>query len=424
MQLTISFQDSDTVLTVDVAPDMATGDLKAYIEAESGISPERQILVHNSKPIDQDGSLESRGISDGDMIVLIDANNMQQFQNAPQATSTANASGTNSAGDPMEQQLHADIERVRLQMKNDAVLRDGVKQQYPQLVEVLDDSEEFRKRMIAVERERIEAERSRRQELKRLQEDPYNEESQKRILELIREEAVMENLNSALEHNPEVFGRVTMLFVPVWVNGHQVKAFVDSGAQATIMSPQCVERCNMSHLIDKRFQGIARGVGEAKIIGRIHSAPMKVGDSFLPCSFTVMENKGIEMLLGLDMLKRHQGTIDLNRNVLVMGGSEVPFLPESEIPEEFEEFQTAAGGPEAASSSSSSSRPPVAGPPSTSNASTSSRIADAQPAPTTTQYSDDTISNLMGLGFSRQQVVSALDQAGGNPELAAALLFQ
>uniref|UniRef100_A0A060T043 DNA damage-inducible protein 1 n=1 Tax=Blastobotrys adeninivorans TaxID=409370 RepID=A0A060T043_BLAAD len=417
MQLTISFQDSDTVLTVDVAPDMATGDLKAYIEAESGIPPERQILVHSSKPIDQEGSLESRGIADGDMIVLIDSNNMQRPQDAPQSAGT----GTSSNGDPMEQQLHADIERVRLQMKNDAVLRDGVKQQYPQLVEVLDDSEEFRKRMIAVERERIEAERSRRQELKRLQEDPYNEESQKRILELIREEAVMENLNSALEHNPEVFGRVTMLFVPVWVNGHQVKAFVDSGAQATIMSPQCVERCNMSHLIDKRFQGIARGVGEAKIIGRIHSAPMKVGDSFLPCSFTVMENKGIEMLLGLDMLKRHQGTIDLNRNVLVMGGSEVPFLPESEIPEEFEEFQTAAG-PEAASSSSSS-RPPQAGPATTSNASTS-RIADAQPAPTTTQYSDDTISNLMSLGFSRQQVVSALDQAGGNPELAAALLFQ
>lgn len=42
----------------------------------------------------------------------------------------------------------------------------------------------------------------------------------------------------------------------------------------------------------------------------------------------------MDMLLGLDMLKRHQCTIDLQRNVLRIGttGTETKFLPENELP--------------------------------------------------------------------------------------------
>lgn len=82
----------------------------------------------------------------------------------------------------------------------------------------------------------------------------------------------------------------------------------------------------MDRLLDTRFSGVAKGVGTAKILGRIHSAQMKLSkDFFLACSFIVVEGKGSELLFGLDMLRKHQVRF-LFFNLTRMA-SDRPYLP-------------------------------------------------------------------------------------------------
>lgn len=82
------------------------------------------------------------------------------------------------------------------------------------------------------------------------------------------------------------------------------------------------------------WAGIAKGVGVQKIIGRVHAAQVEIENVFLVTSFSVLEDQTMDMLLGLDMLKRHQCTIDLQHNILRIGttGTETAFLPENELP--------------------------------------------------------------------------------------------
>uniref|UniRef100_A0A914ULL1 ZP domain-containing protein n=1 Tax=Plectus sambesii TaxID=2011161 RepID=A0A914ULL1_9BILA len=115
--------------------------------------------------------------------------------------------------------------------------------------------------------------------------DPMDAEAQRYIEEEIQRENIQHTFETAMEHMPESFGSVHMLYIQCKINGHDIKAFVDSGAQRTIMSADCAKRCNVIRFLDKRFQGFAVGVGgQQKILGRVHMAQIQIESEFLPNS--------------------------------------------------------------------------------------------------------------------------------------------
>ena len=210
-----------------------------------------------------------------------------------------------------------------------------------ELAEAIEDSDPSKVREVMMKQEfasamrRTEADLVRRNLRQRLMDNPMDIEAQRQLEHIIQQENIQQNMNLALEHSPESFTHVTMLYINCEVNGVPVKAFVDSGAQITVMSESCARKCNIMHLVDTRFAGTLTGVGSARMIGCVHMARLKIGSCFFPCKFNVMENQnhtGHEFLFGLDMLRRHQCCIDLKRNRLCLGeGEEVRFLKESEI---------------------------------------------------------------------------------------------
>lgn len=430
MKLTVSVTSNDDILSVDVPDSLTLEDFKAYLQAETDIEPKNQVLQHEGNKLNNENmTLKEMGIKEGDLVILL---------------KKASSNNAISSAAPESSQINSQIEYMRQQFLNDPQSSDQLRNSNPQLHSILNDPEEFR-RVMTNQLELLQQgfapnvmSPHQQEELKKLQDNPDDPESQSKILEIIRQEQIDDNMKLAYEISPESFASVNMLYINISVNGHKVQAFVDTGAQATIISPALAEKIGISRLIDRRFQGEARGVGSQKIEGKIHSVPISIGESEIqiPCSFMVIDTQ-VDLLFGLDMMRRHKCVIDLQRDVIVVGGNvEAKLLHESEIERKAFGGSTAPSGFGGNIFSEGANVPPANIAPSSSKLlarkSASASAAEAAVKRNNTgnssnslhTFKQEDVKTLVGLGFSNKEAIFALEQTNGNVEQAASLLFQ
>ncbi|GAW04440.1 DNA damage-inducible protein 1 [Lentinula edodes] len=441
--------DLGETFSIEIDPDMELETVMVLLEAESGIPTTDQSISYQnndltSSPSSLKRTLRQLNVSDSAMLSL-----RRKAMIAPSG-----------------QSVDHDSETMRLQLLGSPDLMSQLEQHQPEIASAARNNPARFAELLRQTRttQQQTADLEAQQELSLMNADPFDVEAQRKIEERIRQQAVLDNMAHAIEWSPESFGRVTMLYIDAEVNGTPVKAFVDSGAQQTIISPEYAEKCGIMRLLDTRFAGIARGVGTAKILGRVHSTQFKVADLHLPCSFTIMEGRDVDLLLGLDMLKSYQASIDLEKNVLRIQGREIPFLAEHQLPakargleEEEEALNSALNASRSAGPSTGSQHFPGGGAtlggtpgprlatagaatPGASNiraaprspatpsahgpASRSSASSLSHPASGARQtHPEANIAVLMDLGATREIAISMLDATGGNVDAAASLMF-
>ena len=297
---------SQTLFTyIDIDELSTVEDIKVLIQVQIGVVTTSQQLFHNQRILKDETPLLDTGILENDIVQLV----------APISQVKKEALGL------MQAYLNNPNE-IKMIEQHNAALASAIKAGNIYDVEVIIQA--------AIEADVKKKQEKLKQEMS-LDLDPLNPDAQRQIENRIQQKQIDDSFNYAHEYTPEVFASVNMLYIDCKVNGKHVQAFVDSGAQNTIMSKKCAEKLEIMRLVDSRFHGMAQGVGVDKILGRIHAINLEIGGVHFDCCFHILENSKIDMLFGLDMLKRHQCCIDLHKNVLTLRAGEIsiPFLSEA-----------------------------------------------------------------------------------------------
>lgn len=114
-----------------------------------------------------------------------------------------------------------------------------------------------------------------------------------------------------------------MCLIPCTIGSITVEMLVDTGAQSSVLSLPLVRQLGLSNRIDGRHQGVAAGVGRARIVGLIRNVvcTFGVGHVEFLMDFLVLEVHDPLVIMGLDQLRKYRCLVDVGQEKLVFGGA-------------------------------------------------------------------------------------------------------
>jgi len=115
-----------------------------------------------------------------------------------------------------------------------------------------------------------------------------------------------------------------MLYVDAIVSGCRMPIFVDTGAEASVMSLKTCKKLHLMTSVDVSQAGYATGVGFSKIHGKLWRVPVQIGRIKFNMQFNILD-MAVSVILGLDQMKRLGMNVDLRQGGLRIGNYLVPF---------------------------------------------------------------------------------------------------
>lgn len=145
--------------------------------------------------------------------------------------------------------------------------------------------------------------------------------------EPIQNNLIYENMEKAYNEIPHTLIKTEAIFLKGHINGYEINFLLDTGAEMSIIPANIIEACNLDSIMDKNYQGTMKGVGEAKILGRVHYIEIILECGIYPCAFTVCSNNNLPPILGIDMMYNLGISIDFKKKQIHFGDScSIPFI--------------------------------------------------------------------------------------------------
>lgn len=144
---------------------------------------------------------------------------------------------------------------------------------------------------------------------------------------IMDEKLVTQDYIKAHDETPEFFIPIKMLYISCTINDQYITAFIDTGAQISIMNLETATKCGLCDRIDTKHTSRIIGAGDQsqEAVGNLYHVEMILGQYIVPCNFTVLK-KGTNIIIGLNFMRAHKILLDVGQNMLKIGNQEISFL--------------------------------------------------------------------------------------------------